>query len=59
VNGLISKAGANIQAQYLSTDESIGYLVIDVELKDGKKLADEIQKLPRSVRTRIVQGVAK
>jgi len=54
VNGLISKAGANIQAQYLATDEEIGYLIVDVEIDEGQSLANEIQKLKRSLKTRVV-----
>lgn len=54
VNSLISKAGANIQAQYLATDEKIGYLIVDIEVNDGHSLAAEIQKLPRSIKTRVV-----
>ncbi len=56
INGLISKAGANIQAQYLSTDEKIGYLVVDIEVADGANLAKEIQKLSRSVKTRLIEN---
>ncbi len=54
VNSLISEAGANIQAQYLATDEKIGYLIVDIEVNDGHLLAAEIQKLPRSIKTRVV-----
>lgn len=54
INGIISKAGANIQGQFLSTDEKIGYLVIDVETSNADSLAQEIQKSSRSLRTRIV-----
>ena len=54
INGIVSQAKANIQAQSLSTDESIGYLVMDVEIQNIKRLTDEIQKLKRSLRTRVV-----
>jgi D-3-phosphoglycerate dehydrogenase len=54
INGLVSEAQANIQAQSLSTDESIGYLVMDVESRHVESLADEIQKLDRSIKTRVV-----
>ncbi|QDK38739.1 phosphoglycerate dehydrogenase [Bdellovibrio sp. NC01] len=54
INGLISKAGANIEGQYLSTDERIGYLVMDVHSSHAKALAGEIEKLSRSIRTRVV-----
>lgn len=54
INSIVSKAGANIQAQFLSTDQHIGYLVMDVEKADSAPLADEIKKLKRSIRTRVV-----
>jgi D-3-phosphoglycerate dehydrogenase len=54
INGIVSRAGANIQAQYLSTDSKIGYLVMDVEKADAAPLSDEIRKLTRSIKTRVV-----
>ncbi|KYG61916.1 D-3-phosphoglycerate dehydrogenase [Bdellovibrio bacteriovorus] len=54
INGLISKAGANIEGQYLSTDEKIGYLVMDVHSAQAQALAADIGKLSRSIRTRVV-----
>jgi D-3-phosphoglycerate dehydrogenase len=54
INGLISAAGANIEGQFLSTDEKIGYLVMDVHSTHGQTLADNIGKLSRSIRTRVV-----
>ncbi|KYG65797.1 D-3-phosphoglycerate dehydrogenase [Bdellovibrio bacteriovorus] len=54
INGLISKAGANIEGQYLSTDEKIGYLVMDLHSAQAQSLADAIGELNRSIRTRVV-----
>ncbi len=54
INSIVSKAGANIQAQYLSTDNKIGYLVMDVEKVNALPLCGEIKKLSRSIKTRIV-----
>ena len=54
INGLISQAGANIEGQYLATDSMIGYLVVDVDAAHAKNLADEVAKLPRSLKTRLV-----
>ncbi len=54
INSIISRAGANIEGQYLSTDERIGYLVMDVHSSHAQSLAAEIEKLPRSIRTRVV-----
>jgi D-3-phosphoglycerate dehydrogenase len=54
INSIISKAGANIEGQYLSTNETIGYLVMDVHSSHAQGLATEIEKLSRSIRTRVV-----
>jgi len=54
INGIISKAGANIEGQYLSTDETIGYLVMDVHSSQAGQLASDISRLERSIRTRVV-----
>jgi D-3-phosphoglycerate dehydrogenase len=54
INNIVSKAGANIQAQYLSTDANIGYLVMDLEKAEANIVASEIAKLTRSIKTRVV-----
>lgn len=54
INSLVSKLGVNIRAQSLSTDNHIGYMIMDVEMSQGDDLANQIQKLPRSIRTRVV-----
>lgn len=54
INGIISREGANIEAQYLSTDDKIGYMVMDLSSPHAQQLADDIQKLSRSIRTRVV-----
>jgi D-3-phosphoglycerate dehydrogenase len=54
INSIVSKAGANILAQFLSTDPNIGYLVMDVEKANARPLSEEIKKLARSIRTRVV-----
>lgn len=54
VNGVCAEAGANIKAQYLSTDQHIGYLVMDIELKNPKKVYEQVAKLKTSIKTRLV-----
>ena len=58
LNGFISEAKANIQAQYLSTDHEIGYLVTDLELDHSsmlaKDLAHKFETSKRNIKTRIV-----
>lgn len=52
INSIVSKGGANILAQYLSTDQKIGYLVMDVEKSDTQTLSVDISHLSRSIKTR-------
>ena len=54
INSIVSSAGANIMAQFLSTDEAIGYLVMDVEEVNAQSLSDQIAGLGRSIKTRVV-----
>jgi D-3-phosphoglycerate dehydrogenase len=58
LNGFISEAKANIQAQYLSTDHDIGYLVTDLELNhsqmSAQNLALKFESSKRNIKTRIV-----
>jgi len=54
INSLVSQSGANIRAQYLSTDSEIGYLVMDLEVNDGQHLCDEIQNLSTSIKSRVI-----
>lgn len=58
LNGFISEAKANIQAQYLSTDPKIGYLVTDLELDHSIMSAQDLilkfESSKRNIKTRIV-----
>lgn len=52
INSLVSRSGANIRAQYLSTNESIGYLVMDLEsIRSDVDLAADIRGLKTSIKT--------
>jgi D-3-phosphoglycerate dehydrogenase len=54
INNIIANSGANIDGQFLSTDPEIGYLVVDVHASEAQILEEEIKKLDKSLRTRIV-----
>lgn len=54
INSLVSKHGANILAQQLSTDPRIGYMIMDVEKAEAQALCYDIGGLGRSIKTRIV-----
>lgn len=54
INGIVSEVGANIEAQSLSTDQNIGYLVMDMKQADAKTVADRISRLETSIKTRVL-----
>jgi D-3-phosphoglycerate dehydrogenase len=54
VNERLSKAGINIAAQYLSTNEAVGYVVIDVDSTASQAVLDELCAVPETIRCRIL-----
>lgn len=54
INRIFSERGANIHAQYLSTDASIGYLIIDLDIDVSDDATSAIAELPTSIKTRIL-----
>lgn len=54
VNSIVSDHGANILAQYLSTDNNIGYLIMDMEKGEAERVADEVRQLPTAIKTRVL-----
>ena len=54
INGIISSEGANIDGQFLGTDEEIGYLVIDVHLDHVTNLYHKIKELEPSILTHVI-----
>jgi D-3-phosphoglycerate dehydrogenase len=54
INRIISDIGANIQAQTLSTDEEIGYLVLDTDQSFSTEVKVAIEALETSIKTRIL-----
>lgn len=54
INGIVSELGVNIQAQYLSTNAAIGFLVMDMESEQAAQVAARVGALKTSIKTRVV-----
>jgi D-3-phosphoglycerate dehydrogenase len=54
VNERLSSAGVNIAAQYLSTNEEVGYVVIDVDAATRLPALSELCAVPATIRCRIL-----
>jgi D-3-phosphoglycerate dehydrogenase len=54
INRIVSESQANIHAQMLATDSSIGYLVMDLDQDVSDEVSTRIGQLATSLRTRIL-----
>jgi len=54
INERFSKHAVNISAQYLQTNEHIGYCVMDVDAAASAVAMDEIQNVPGTIRARLL-----
>lgn len=54
VNGICAELGANISAQYLRTNEQIGYAVLDVDPGNAAGIKERLAEIPETVRVRLL-----
>ena len=54
VNGVLADRGANIVAQYLRTDEAVGYVVTDIDRDHAPDLMAALRAVPGTLRFRSV-----
>ncbi len=54
INGIVSKYGANIHRQYLSTHEDIGYMIMDLDTKESDSILTDIRAMTQSIRSRFL-----
>lgn len=54
VNKIVADSGANVQSQYLATQEHIGYLIMDVDPSLSREVKRSIDALEATIRTRLL-----
>jgi D-3-phosphoglycerate dehydrogenase len=54
VNAVLAKRRLNILGQALRTDDSMGYLVTDVDRRYAADVVDELKAVPGTVRLRVL-----
>ncbi|GAB2702235.1 phosphoglycerate dehydrogenase [Aliiglaciecola sp. 3_MG-2023] len=54
INQAFAAHNINIAAQYLQTNENIGYVVIDVETDDAKEAFEQLTQIDGTIKTRIL-----
>ena len=54
INGVFSELGVNIAAQYLQTNESVGYVVIDIDADHSEQALQRLRSLDGTLRCRVL-----
>ena len=54
INTIFAETNVNIAAQYLQTDDKIGYVVIDVETENSEKALAQLKQIDGTIRARIL-----
>ncbi|MCX7996428.1 MAG: phosphoglycerate dehydrogenase [Patescibacteria group bacterium] len=54
INNVIAAEQVNVEGQYLKTNESVGYVIIDVNTSHAEKLVKKLKAIPDTIRVRIL-----
>lgn len=54
INAILSKHNVNILGQYLKTNETIGYVVFDVDANADLEMMEDLKKVKNTIKTRIL-----
>lgn len=58
INRVLGNEGINISAQFLQTNEEVGYVVIDVDKAYGEQALVALREVPHTLRTRVLYSQA-
>ncbi|MCP4840827.1 MAG: phosphoglycerate dehydrogenase, partial [Halieaceae bacterium] len=54
INNIFSENRINVSAQYLQTDEAVGYVVIDIDAEYSKLALEKLATIEGTLRTRVL-----
>jgi len=54
INNVFAENHINILGQYLKTNETVGYVITDIEKAHDKKIARDLKKIPHTIRFRVL-----
>ncbi len=54
INNVLAEHEANIVGQYLKTNETIGYVITDIDKKYGKELTKALKKIEHTIKFRVL-----
>lgn len=54
INNVFSDLGVNVSAQYLQTDDAVGYVVIDIDSEHSEAAIDALKAIPGTLKCRVL-----
>ncbi len=54
INGILAQHKINITGQYLKTNDSIGYVITDVNKQYSEKVLDDLRAVPETIKFRVL-----
>ncbi|MBI2022751.1 phosphoglycerate dehydrogenase [Candidatus Daviesbacteria bacterium] len=54
INSILAEENINILGQYLKTNESVGYVITDVDKKYGEDVIKKLKQIPDTIRFRVL-----
>jgi D-3-phosphoglycerate dehydrogenase len=54
INNVFAENHINILGQYLKTNETVGYVITDIETAHDKKIVRDLRKIPHTIRFRVL-----
>lgn len=54
INTTLAKNNINVLGQYLKTNESIGYVITDIDTNHSEELVKEMKQIPNTIRFRVL-----
>jgi len=54
INGIFSATGINISSQYLQTNDKVGYVVMDIDVKYSKVALEKLKGIEGTIRCRVL-----
>jgi D-3-phosphoglycerate dehydrogenase len=54
INSKMSERGINITAQYLKTNDQIGYVILDIDTELSKRAFEVLREVKGTIKTRVV-----
>lgn len=54
INNVLAQAKININGQYLKTNETVGYVITDVDKKYNREILEKLKQIPDTIRFRVL-----